>query len=155
MLAALRASHSPVLRRSLRNVVAASKWRETYRQLFQEADKDNNGFLDIAEVKLLLRERLKALSTAKKNTAPEATEATEDAEAEAAARRSEEEYIDHCIEQADVNKDGKIDIDEFVHLMVLHLPDARIAADAEFVTDQRRCIAEWSGERAQHWKWSV
>ena len=33
--------------------------------------------------------------------------------------------------------------------MVLHLPDARIAADAEFVTDQRRCIAEWSGERAQ------
>lgn len=48
------------------------------------------GFLDIAEVKLLLRERLKALSTAKKNTAPEATEATEDAEAEAAARRSEE-----------------------------------------------------------------
>lgn len=24
-------------------VVAASKWRETYRQLFQEADKDNNG----------------------------------------------------------------------------------------------------------------
>ena len=37
----------------------------------------------------------------------------------------------------------------FVHLMVLHLPDARIAADAEFVTDQRRCIAEWSGERAQ------
>ena len=45
------------------------------------------GSLDIAEVKLLLRERLKALSTAKKSTAPEATE---DAEAEAAARRSEE-----------------------------------------------------------------
>jgi len=25
-----------------------------------------------------------------------------------------QEYIDHCIEQADVNKDGKIDIDEFL-----------------------------------------
>ena len=47
------------------------------------------GFLDIAEVKLLLRERLKALSTSQ-NTAPEATEDAEAAEAEAAARRSEE-----------------------------------------------------------------
>ena len=37
----------------------------------------------------------------------------------------------------------------FVHLMVLHLPDARIAADAEFVTDPQRCLAEWSAERAQ------
>eukprot|EP00435_Cladocopium_sp_Y103_P075108 s194_g54.t1 len=143
-------------RRSLGPVVAASKWRETYRQLFQEADKDNNGFLDIAEVKLLLRERLKALSTAE---APEEDAATTATRSEDAGGRDRihmgmeaagmGEYIDHCIEQADVNRDGRIDIDEFVHLMVLHLPDARIAADAEFVTDQRRCIAEWSGERAQ------
>ncbi|CAK9081209.1 unnamed protein product [Durusdinium trenchii] len=59
-----------------------------------------------------------------------------------------EEYIDQCIRQADVNSDGKIDIDEFVHLMVLHLPDARIAADTEFVTDQAQCLREWSQERA-------
>lgn len=37
-----------------------------------------------------------------------------------------QEYIDQCIAQADTNSDGKIDIDEFVHLMVTHLPDARI-----------------------------
>eukprot|EP00913_Durusdinium_trenchii_P019553 g18380.t1 len=52
------------------------------------------------------------------------------------------EYIDQCIRQADVNSDGKIDIDEFVHLMVLHLPDARIAADTEFVTDQAHNFGE-------------
>eukprot|EP00434_Breviolum_minutum_P019066 symbB.v1.2.016807.t2/scaffold1292.1/size223628/5 len=132
---------SRVVRRH--KVVAADKWRETYRQLFQEADKDNNGFLDIAEVKVLLRERLKALSTAGAEGDGDGNGGTME------VRPASEEYIDQCIEQADVNSDGKIDIDEFVHLMVLHLPDARIAADAEFVTDPQRCLAEWSAERAQ------
>ena len=59
-----------------------------------------------------------------------------------------EEYIEHCIQQADVNSDGKIDIDEFVHLMVLHLPDARIAADAEFVTNREASVQAWTQERA-------
>lgn len=54
------------------------------------------------------------------------------------------------LRQADVNSDGKIDIDEFVHLMVLHLPDARIAADTEFVTDQAQCLREWSQERRRN-----
>ena len=86
-----------------------------------------------------------------------------------------EEYVDLCISRADANSDGKIDLDEFVHLLVLHLPDARsssfrrnilchalrrsgltmpcqlagIAADAEFVTNPQECIRRWSQERAQ------
>ncbi|CAE7170566.1 unnamed protein product [Symbiodinium pilosum] len=60
-----------------------------------------------------------------------------------------EEYVDLCISRADANSDGKIDLDEFVHLLVLHLPDARIAADAEFVTNPQECLRRWSQERAQ------
>ncbi|CAE7916043.1 unnamed protein product [Symbiodinium sp. KB8] len=66
-----------------------------------------------------------------------------------------EEYIDLCIARADANSDGRIDLDEFVHLLVMHLPDARIAADAEFTTDTEECIRLWSQERAQRLAKSV
>ncbi|CAE7736234.1 unnamed protein product [Symbiodinium sp. CCMP2592] len=66
-----------------------------------------------------------------------------------------EEYIDLCIARADANSDGRIDLDEFVHLLVMHLPDARIAADAEFMTDTEECIRLWSQERAQRLAKSV
>ncbi|CAJ1378689.1 unnamed protein product, partial [Effrenium voratum] len=112
--------------RTKATIVAATKWRETYRQLFQEADTDNNGLLDPEEVKKLLRERNQASDL-----------------------NVSEEYIDQCIAQADTNSDGKIDIDEFVHLMVTHLPDARIAADSEFTTNLHNCRLSWSQERTQ------
>merc|ERR1712032_1759992 len=72
--------------------------RAKWRQIFAEADADQSGFLDAAEVRRLLNKH------------------AEDAKQELPT----DKHVDECIEYADKNKDGKIDLDELVHLLHEH-----------------------------------
>eukprot|EP00933_Yihiella_yeosuensis_P024341 TRINITY_DN1886_c0_g1_i2.p1 TRINITY_DN1886_c0_g1~~TRINITY_DN1886_c0_g1_i2.p1 ORF type:complete len:114 (+),score=29.55 TRINITY_DN1886_c0_g1_i2:97-438(+) len=74
-----------------RSAVVA-KWRE----MFKAADLDGSGFLEMNEVRKVITEKAKTLQ---------------------GNEELSEQIVEECINKADRNKDGKIDLDEFVVLL--------------------------------------